>query len=223
MNILTLDTSSSACSISLRFDDQSGKTSVFSHHEVAPLQQAGQVLGLIQSLMEKSSLSINQLHAIAFGCGPGSFTGLRIASSVVQGLGFSFNIPIITVSSMAAMAQAALMTHGWKNVRVIMDAHQEHVYYADYQANHENLMVLKGDEHLSLPNSLSPTSFEEYYGVGNGWEKYKSLLLNEPASNPIKIDTAIIPTGEAILLLSIGKYDRDEWVAPKDALPSYLS
>src|SRR5690606_29845388 len=102
MKLLAIDTSAQACSIALQIDDE-----VKVWHEVVPMQQAQLILPRINQLLQESNLSLNQLDAVAFGCGPGSFTGVRIATSLAQGLGYALNIPLIPISSLAGLAQAA--------------------------------------------------------------------------------------------------------------------
>ena len=102
MKILAIDTSSNACGVALLCNNE-----VKALHELAPMQQTQKILPMIDALLGEAKVSLNQLDALAFGCGPGSFTGVRIAVSVMQGLGYAMNLPLIPVSSLAALAQAA--------------------------------------------------------------------------------------------------------------------
>ena len=99
-NILAIETSSDVCSLAL----SSGKESV-TFHELIPQQHSEKLLGIIQELMNKLNLSYQDLDVVATGCGPGSFTGTRLACSVTQGLSYSVGIPAISVSSMQIIAQ----------------------------------------------------------------------------------------------------------------------
>ena len=102
LNMLALDASSDACSVALLVNIGTDQEQLYSLHEHAPMQQAKRLLPAIQELLESASLTLEQLNAIAYGCGPGSFTGLRLACSVVQAIGFTHHIPSIPISTLAA-------------------------------------------------------------------------------------------------------------------------
>ena len=115
MKILAFDTSTSACSIALLNHEQ-----ITSFHEIAPMQHTKIILPQIKQLLLNAKLELNQLDAIAYGCGPGSFTGIRIANSIAQALAFAQDKPLIQISSLAVLAQSAYATQGWENVWVCL-------------------------------------------------------------------------------------------------------
>ena len=102
MKILAIDTATEACSVSLNIDGSSQE--IF---EVIPRQHTERVLPMVDELLSSASLDLSQIDAVAFDCGPGSFTGVRVGTSVAQGLAFSHDLPVIGVSSLAALAQLA--------------------------------------------------------------------------------------------------------------------
>src|SRR5471032_2163673 len=107
MKILAIDTSANACSVALLINNET-----LSSHKVIPMQQAQLILPMIEELLLTANITLNQLDALAFGCGPGSFTGVRIAASVAQGLAVAHDLPVISVSSLQALAQAAFLQLG---------------------------------------------------------------------------------------------------------------
>jgi tRNA threonylcarbamoyladenosine biosynthesis protein TsaB len=216
MKILAIDTSSTAASVALLINDE-----LQFIHRIVPMQQAQLILPMIDELLQQAELDLKQLDALAFGCGPGSFTGLRIAASVIQGLGFATQLPIISISSLAALAQATYDELGWKNLLVGIDARMQEVYWGVYQANEQGLVKLVGEEIISPPNLLTPPSYSAgWYGVGDGWEVYKADLLTQ--FKPIAVDVTRLPMATAIANLAKDKFLKKEWVATPDALPVYL-
>ena len=212
MKILAFDTSSSACSIALSMD---GK--VTSSHEIAPMQQAKIILFRIKSLLEQENTQISELDAIAFGCGPGSFTGVRIAISVAQGLAYAAQKPLIAISSLAATAQTAWMATGWRTLCVAIDARMNEAYWGSYQIDNNNRAVLAGQERITPPaDIILPGS--EWCGVGNAWDVYKDFIPVRPKL----IETSVLPNASAVLLLAESKLKAGETVLPGDALPVYL-
>ncbi len=213
MNILALDTSSTACSVALLHDD---KMSFL--HRIMPLQQAQSILPMLEELLSIHKITLNQLDAIAFGCGPGSFTGVRIATSVTQGLAYALQLPVIPVSSLAALAQAAYRDLGWKKLLVGVDARIQEVYWGAYDVNEHGLVMRVGQEKVCAPEEVPLSADKGWYGVGNAWDVY----ANQIAYSALDVDTSRLPTALGVLELAKVKYDQKEWVMAKDALPVYL-
>lgn len=218
MNLLAFDTSSEASSAALL------------HHEVvkvvdqvAPMQQAKQLLPLIKTLLESNSLILKDLDAIAYGCGPGSFTGIRIASCVAQALGFVAEKPIIQISSLAAMAEGAYLSHQWKNVLVAVDARMGQIYWAVYRIS-QGHMELEGEEHICDPHKITLPIEKDavWYGIGDGWAKYENNLTSTLGFKPKDINSAYIPKAAALIELAKVKYEQQDFIAASEALPDYL-
>jgi tRNA threonylcarbamoyladenosine biosynthesis protein TsaB len=187
MNLLAFDTSTTACSVSLLKSE-----ALFSQHKVAPMQQAALILPMIEELLKNADLSLAELDAIAFGCGPGSFTGIRIASSVAQGISFAYSLPIIQISSLAVIAQAAYDERQWSQLMVAVDARMEQVYWATYAVNQQGLVELIGQETACDPLSVPMPKNEGltqnlWYGVGDAWECYKDQLIGCVGFQPVAI------------------------------------
>lgn len=218
MNILAFDTSATACSVALLTEDK-----VHLSHVVAPMQQAKLILPAICELLSAHELTLHELDAIAYGAGPGSFTGIRIASSVAQGLGFTAKKPLIAISSLAAMAQAAFMEREWGDVLVAVDARMDQIYWAQYKVNSKGYMELQGEEHRLPPEwATIPTDDAEWYGVGDGWVRYKETLIARLKPQINTIYTCQVPTAKAILELAKPKFASGEYLSVFEALPVYL-
>jgi len=213
MNILAFDTSSSACSVALLTHEK-----IIQHHELLPMQQAKLILPIINQLLDSEKLTLKQLDAIAFGCGPGSFTGVRIATSVAQGLAYAAEIPLIPVSSLAALAQAAYEELGWKKLLVAVDARMNETYWASYEIDANQLVTLKGKENVSSPKVIEAPDKTLWHGVGNAWEVYHA----EITVKSIQTNAALLPTAKAILALAKHQYMHGKTVPAKDAIPIYL-
>jgi tRNA threonylcarbamoyladenosine biosynthesis protein TsaB len=170
MNLLALDTSSTWCSLALLAGEK-----LIVRDEQAARRHTQVMLPLIQSCLEQAGIAGADLSAIVYGQGPGSFTGLRIAASCAQGLAFGWGVPVVPVSSLQAMAQSALETHGAERVLVAIDARMDEVYWGAYQVNNQGIMMPTSSDGLCSPEDLPPPS-QEYLGVGDAWDVYGSRL-----------------------------------------------
>jgi len=221
-SILAFDTSSSACSVALQHQGQ-----VKSFHRLAPMQQTRLILPAIQTLLDGFSLQVSQLDAIAFGCGPGSFTGIRLASSVAQGLAFAADCPVFPVSSLAALAQTAYKKHGWKKMLAAVDARMGDVYFAAYQVNESAEVRLLGEEaarSLKKLNLAEPAFGERqsWCGVGDAWKQYSEALAASLGYQP-EVDSELVPHAEAVLFLGNRMIERGEaGIKANEVSPAYL-
>lgn len=217
MKILAFDTSSSVCSIAI----QNGEQVNFSH-KVAPMQQAKLILPMIQTLLAECSLTFADLDAIAYGYGPGSFTGIRIANSVAQGIAFAAEKPVIQVSSLAILAEAAFMEQSCKKMLVAVDARMNQIYWAFYAIGEKGYVELIGEEQICTPDIASLPLKNDWCGVGDGWDKYTDQLTARLGFKPEFIYASQLPSAQALLKLAKVKFDESQWVAAGDAAPVYL-
>ncbi|OGT45192.1 MAG: tRNA (adenosine(37)-N6)-threonylcarbamoyltransferase complex dimerization subunit type 1 TsaB [Gammaproteobacteria bacterium RIFCSPHIGHO2_12_FULL_41_20] len=222
MNILGFDTSSEACSVALLIKDK-----IQVEHRIAPMQQTRLILPLIEQLLKNAPLLLSQLDAIAFGCGPGSFTGIRIASCIAQGLGFAANLPIIPVSSLAILAQTAYQQYGWQKLMVTVDARVGQVYWALYQVAQEDKLSVKNvvlleKEQVCVPGDIVFPEGENWCGVGNGWPILQEESIKNRTNMLTMIDSTLLPHASALLSLARTSFHNGQTVSPIDALPVYL-
>lgn len=221
VNILAFDTSTIACSVALYLSEPKPHGQTFSTHEICPMQHTAMVLPMIQSLLDSANITLDQLDAIAFGCGPGSFTGIRIASSLAQGIAFAKSLPVIPVSSLAATAQAAYMQQGYERILVAVDARMDQIYWGAYQVEEGLVQPVIPDE-LSLPDAITQVPVANWSGAGDGWRQYGDILIERLQFRPAPINEAALPSAAAILPIAIERFRRQDWVSPSEALPVYL-
>jgi tRNA threonylcarbamoyladenosine biosynthesis protein TsaB len=223
VKLLAFDTSSSHCSVAFLDTDKTPDTQITSIHKIVPKQQGQLILPLIEALLAASSVTLNQLDAVAYGCGPGSFTGIRIANSVAQGIGLATKCHIISISCLAAIAQAAYLEQQWTYLLVALDAHMGDVYWARYVINSQGYAELEGAEEVCAPEKVN-FSLEKtnWVGVGDGWEKYGEKFIERMTQPPQSIHSIQRPTAEAILSLSRIKFDQHDWKKADEAVPIYL-
>lgn len=212
MKLLAIETSSSACSLALSVDGE-----VFQQHKVIPMQHAQQILPMLDALLKTAHCKLQDVDAIAFGRGPGSFTGLRIAASLSQGLSYALQCPIIPVSSLSAIAHSTYAQLGWKHMLVAIDARIQEVYWAAYEIDDNGLPKLVGLEHVSPPQSIALPN-PSWSGVGNAWDVYK----NEINVMPENVDASITPNAASLLPIALFMHQQQQWVSPSEALPVYL-
>jgi len=206
MKILAIETSSIACSVALL-----NNGNVKERHEIIPQQHAKRLLTFIEEMLD---FPLHSLDFIAWGCGPGSFTGLRIAASVIQAISFAHSIPIVSVSSLAALAQTAYWQHGWRDLLVALDARMQEVYWGYYHINQEGYAEIINKEIICRPLDIPVIS--PGFGVGDGWSAYSMPF------KPEAMDANCLPKALAVAMLARLKYERRECLQPFDALPVYL-
>lgn len=220
MNILALDTSTSACTVALTYLNKDGQQQVLSRHEVIPRQHTAEILPMIQSILDEAGLGIENLQAIAFGAGPGSLTGIRIAVSVAKGLAFSHAIPLISLSSLSILAQTAFDIHGWKSIATAYDARMNEIYFGLYHI--ENKQVISDiPDQVIKPESLAPIT-SAYYAVGDGFKIYQEKMLTSLENAPIGVDAELLPQATSMLELAKASFDQGRFVDVNHAIPHYL-
>ncbi len=217
MRILAFDTSSVACSVALLDGDR-----ISVSHQIAPMQHAQLILSMIDELLVSHSLTLSSLDAISYGVGPGSFTGIRIASSLAQGLAYPSQKPLIPISSLAAIAQTAYEEKRWTNLLVAVDARMARIYWASYAVNEENLVSLQAEEQCCTPEEIIIPEHDQWYGVGDAWSIYREKLNERLPIVPLAIEPSILPNAKAILTLAQYQYKQNNWQSAFDAHPVYL-
>ena len=211
--LLALDTATEACSVALLHE---GK--ITSHYEVIPRLHAQKLLPMIQALLADAGVALSALDAIAFGRGPGAFTGVRIAIGVVQGLAFALERPVLPVSNLAVLAQRALREHGATRVAAAIDARMDEVYWGCYQEV-KGEMQLQGSEAVLPPGqvALPDANGDSWFGAGTGWGYAERLAVKVAAQ-----DQAMLPHALDLLTLAGFAWARGESVPAEQAQPVYL-
>lgn len=219
ISLLAIDTSSDACSVAL----QHGSDTLFRFTDQAR-KHAERVLPMVEELLAEAGIALSQLDAIAFGRGPGSFTGLRIAAGTVQGLAFGADRPVVPVSSLLGLAQRAFREYGWEQVHATFDARMGEVYWGSYQRLAAGDWQLHGRECVSAPARLQQSAGimpqAGWSGAGSGW-LYRDVLESVVGALQ-QCDAALLPHAVDLLPLAQRAFVRGEYVPAEQAAPVYL-
>lgn len=216
MKLLAVETSTEACSAALFIDGE-----VQERFELAPKVHTQLILPMIDSLMAEAGLRPQQLDALAFSRGPGSFTGVRIATGVIQGIALGADLPVVPVSTLAAIAQD-LFDHSQENAAfVAMDARMGEIFWGVYQRDALGYAELIGDEAVTSANAVV---FPELTGVGigSGWGVYHQELMVRLAGFVNDYKTDRLPRAGAIARLGARGFELGMAVAVEQAMPVYL-
>lgn len=217
VRILAVDTATEACSAALYLNG-----SVQQKFELAPREHTRLILEMIETLLAEAELKIKQLDALAFGCGPGSFTGVRIATGIVQGLGFAADLPVVPVSTLAAMAQAIHDDHGADNVLAAIDARMGEVYWSEYKLSASGLMQLSGVEDVLSPDKTPSLTADHWVAAGSGWKSYSDILMSRYKNNIQHCYADCLPESRSIAKLAVDDFQHGKGVEAKYAAPVYL-
>lgn len=216
MKLLAIETSTTACSIAIQHHENQ-----FTRHLIAPMQQAKIILPMIDELLKESGLTLTSLDGIAYGAGPGSFTGIRIANSVAQGLAMAANKPLIPVSSLAILAQTAYLHHGCQTMFVAIDARMQQLYWAKYLIKN-NMVSLENQERVLTPSAIPTEQCNDWYGVGDGWALYTDQLSAKINGNVAGLFPTLQPQADALLPIARSLFEQGKTVAAINATPVYL-
>ena len=211
MNILAFDTSTEYLSVALSTDDQ-----LRIDECLAVQQHSSLLLPTVSKLLAAANLTLPQLDCIAFGAGPGSFTGLRIACSVAQGLAFGADIPLVGVSTLLAMAEAS----GADKVITALDARMGEIYHAAYEKKFGAWQEVIAPN-LCKPDDAPAVSGADWVGVGNAFTAYP-LLKTHYANQLTTVDAEIFPHAQHILALAQIELRAGRAVAAEFAAPVYI-
>jgi len=205
LKILAVDTATEACSAAL-----------------LPRDHTRKILPMVQALLDEAGISLSELDAIAFGRGPGSFTGVRIGIGVAQGLAFGAGVPLIGISTLAAMAQGAYRLDGAENVLTAIDARMDEVYFGHYQLINGQIQLV-GEEVVSGPAALVASRGKQagqFTSVGTGFETYGETLSE--LADELVVSQVRFPAAEDMLPLARAAWLAGEAVAVEKATPVYL-
>lgn len=218
--ILALDTSTDACSVALYIDGE-----VREDFRIIPRQHTKQLLPMVSEILDQAGLKVSQLDAVAFGRGPGSFAGIRIATGVAQGLAFAAQLPVIPVSTLAAIALVSAEKYQVERVVSTLDARMNELYSAAYEIR-SGLPVLLDSETVSapqdivLPEIVQPDGVN-WFAAGKGW-LYLEDMPAEVKSSIYDPVLEIYPTAAAMARIAANELANGRTVKADDALPVYL-
>ena len=216
MNLLSLDTSTEFLSLALLLCDSGLGNKTYAHHQHAGQAASQLVLPQIQALLDTANVQLSDLDGIAFGAGPGAFTGVRVACGVAQGLGFGANIPVVGVNTLMALAQAS----GQDRVIACLDARMGEIYHAAFEKMNGEWIEQSATK--VIKPEAAPVLEGEWVGVGSGWAVYSETLSKIYAQNLGQIFSNITPTAEAILKLAKPTFEAGLAKPASEAAPIYI-
>ena len=220
MNILAIETATDACSCAL---EHSG--TIVARHVVEPRRHTELLLPMIDTVLAEAGIGLRALDAIAFGRGPGSFTGLRIACAVAQGLGFGADRPLVPVSTLRTVAAGMNRTRRARRVLAAFDARMGEVYWGAFEWDGVTMAAVF-DESVCPPDAVRVPEGEGWAGAGPGWSAYRAVLDDRLAGRldgrGDMIDAARLPEAIDMLGLARAAFEAGLAVAPEDAAPVYL-
>ena len=216
MNLLAIDTSTDFCSVAA-----SRGEALFSRHERAGRRQAETILGMVDEVLAEARIELAQIDGIAYGEGPGSFTGLRIAAGVTQGLALARGIGVIGVGSLLALSEEAAKDAASGRVIACLDAHMGEVYHAAYRR------AGAGWEEVSAPGLYRPEAVPvapggNWTGCGDGFSAYRERLAARLGECVSAIRPEAVPSARAVLKLAMPRFAAGEAKDAATAVPVYL-
>ena len=218
--ILALECASDSCSVALL-----NSSGIVEKITDSPKRHNELLLPMVDALLSEAQLAVSDIDAIAFGCGPGSFTGIRIAASVAQGLAFAGEKPVIPISSLAALAQAAYGKLNCSEVLTAVDARMGEIYWAHYRLDNKKIMRLIGDESLCLPSKV-PDIFDsksvqvyDLLAVGSGYCYQADFSFN---TSSVNWAPEISASAKEIVKLAAVAYEAGRLLPAEQAIPVYL-
>lgn len=216
MKLLALDTATERCSAALYIEGQ-----VVERAASTPRAHAEFLLQLVEALLAEAGLTLPQLQAIAFGRGPGAFTGVRVAAAVTQGLAFGAGLPVVAVSDLASLAAAAARQHAAAQVLAAMDARLGEIYWCGYRVAADGECVAVMEERLDAPGKIALPA-GDWFGAGSAFAVHGETLPPILGARLVGADAGLLPTAADIARLAALKFARGETCPPEQALPVYL-
>lgn len=218
MQILAIDTATEACSAALWNDG-----TLSAHFEICPREHTQRILPLVQDVLNESGTLLTELDALAFGRGPGSFTGVRIGIGIAQGLALGAELPMIGVSTLATMAQGAWRKTGAARVLAAIDARMGEVYWAEYVRDEQGVWHGEESEAVLKPEAVSERLQQlegEWATVGTGWQAWPDMASGCALT---LFDGEIqLPEAQDMLPLACHLFTEGKTVAVEHAEPVYL-
>lgn len=221
--LLALDTSTEFCSVALLRCEASdcAPPRLTVRHELTGAVSSARLLPAVRELFDEAGLALRECDALAFGAGPGAFTGLRTAAGVAQGLAFGLEVPVVPVSTLLVCAEAArLRDPSTRRVLAVLDARMDEVYWADYAWNAE-----AGEWHTLTPPSLAlpaavPSPLEPFTLAGNAAAVFGERLM--PVGQARLVDGEAVPHAAALAHAALRAYRAGRVVPAQLAAPEYV-
>lgn len=212
MKFLALETSTELCSAALWLDGRLDAREAF-----AGARNSELLLPMVEALLAANRLTVRDLTGIAFGAGPGAFTGVRIACGVAQGIAFGIDVPVVPVATLMALAEAAGAAHAV----CCLDARMGEVYHAAYEKRGDDWQQVHAPG-LYKPEAVPELPNANWTGCGSGFEAFRDALAMRYAGCLERIVDGVSPHAREIAVIGARRFARGETVDPAAALPLYV-
>ncbi len=212
MKLLVLDTATEWCSAALWLDG-----AVRARRELAGQRHSSLILPMVDALLQEAGVSLRALDGIGYGAGPGSFTGLRIACAVTQGLALGADLPVAGVSTLESLAAQS----GGDRVLTLLDARMAEVYWAAYEREGEDWRAVI-EPRLALPDSVFVPDGAGWVGAGNGYAVLDAAQRAAIADTLVRLDETLMPDAAAMAPLAARAFARGQGMDAALAAPLYL-
>ena len=221
MRILALDTATQNCSAALLVD---GRLS--SREALLERDHAARILPMVDELLSEAGLALRELSAIAFGRGPGAFTGVRLAASVAQGLAFGAGVPVVPVSDLRALAQRVMdLDPAAARVLVCSDARMREVYWGCFERPPSRIADAVCDERVGKPAAVAlPARWHggaAAHAAGSGFAAYPELR-STLGGHLAKVHEGLLPRANEIAVVAAAEVAQGRTFPPEEAQPVYL-
>lgn len=214
MKILAIDTSTEACSVALYLDG------ALQERMVLGQQHSTRLLAMVDGLLDEAGMGLTQLDGLAFGRGPGGFTGLRIGAGVVQGLAFGADLPVAPISSLAALAQAQSQTH--TRIMSALDARMGQVYWGMFRRAADGRVRAEGVEQVLRPDAVPLPEGQDWWGVGSGFDVYRATIEQRLGTRLAGVTPGQYPSARQVAMLGAEELVAGRGVSAELALPVYV-
>lgn len=217
MKLLAIDATEAACSAALLHDGE-----IIDRFQIAPRQHSELILPMMEQLLREAGLTLRQLDALAFARGPGSFTGVRIACAVAQGVASAADLPVLPVSSLLGLAQGMMTRAGAQQVLAGFDARMQEVYWAQCVRGADGLAHLLGEEQVCAPAQVPLPETGAWLGVGGAFASYGETLAQRLGARLVETRPDAMVQARDLVELAAADFSAGLAVAPGQALPVYL-
>jgi len=218
MKLLAIETSTEACSVALWIDGQ-----VLERFELAPRRHTELVLPWAGELLAEAGIAKSQLDAIAVGRGPGAFTGVRLAVALVQGMALALDKPVLSISTLAALAMSApAENRQGERILAAIDARMGELYLGLFRRDPERMLVALGDEWMATPSSPGVPAGRPMIGVGSGFSADNKALVAALGESLLSVDGDALPHAADVARLGALAIARGEAIAADNLEPAYL-
>lgn len=215
MNLLAIETATESCSAALLVGER-----LLERSELAPRRHAERLLPMCEELLAEAGLQRADLDALAVGCGPGAFTGVRLAISAAQGIALALDLPVVPVSSLAALAMQA--PRNGADVLAVIDARMGEIYAGTFRREVDGLVAPIGAECVAAAAALSLPPASAWNVIGSGWAGYAEAIAARLPAAPAWADGARYPQAADVARLAAPLALAGRGVAAEQALPVYL-